>query len=390
RRSEQSRLEFANPQWAICHQNALTPLKMGKHIIFSRYWATVFAVLVILFFGSTGGSLWDSGEVAQSKPTAYLDVPFTLDVKTPHVAWGKPSPLQPVRAFVVPSVSEGRTLVELAQRIDMTFDTRMIDEAWEVNTWTVGTDKDYESRNYKLMYEYLDDALAKDISYDVIVLPSLHGWNRLPTASRQAIRKRVNQGTGLVLIHPTTGLPAPDDPKVEGPLNNFAQSRKVSPGEELWELSPLVGVLSDRLNASGFREVRPDAVTTGPWKAVSPHFITTNVPLESFPDDYLKHYRYQLGSDSTALVGGANGETIIATKRCGKGRVVALGYLNTGLSPMIDKKILGERDDRWFEYFYSLLCRSILWAARHEPAMTLGKMNLETANAEGGRIVVFD
>src|SRR5262249_536834 len=135
--------------------------------------------------------------------------------------------------------------------------------------------------------------------------------------------------------------------------------------------------------------VRPDAVTTGPWKAVSPHFITTNVPLESFPDDYLKHYRYQLGSNSTALVAGANGEPIIATKRFGKGRVVALGYLNTGLSPMIDKKILGERDDRWFEYFYSLLCRSILWAARHEPAMTLGKMNLETANAEGGRIVVF-
>jgi hypothetical protein len=34
--------------------------------------------------------------------------------------------------------------------------------------------------------------------------------------------------------------------------------------------------------------------------------------------------------------------------------------------------------------------RSILWAARHEPTMSLGKMALETVNAEGGRIVVFD
>jgi hypothetical protein len=328
--------------------------------------------------------------VAQSNTPVYLDVPFTLDVKTPHVAWGKPSPLPPIRAFVVPSVSEGRTLVELAQRIDMTCDTVMIDEAWDVNTWTVGTDKDYESRNYKLMYKYLDAALAKEVSYDVIVLPSLHGWNRLPAASRQAILKRVEQGTGLVLIHPTTGLPAPDDPKVEGPLNNFAQSREVAPGEELWKLSPLVGVLSDRLNARGFREVRPDAITTGPWKSVSSHFVSTNIPLESFPDDYLKHYRYRLGPDSTALVTGANGEPIVATKMFGKGRVVALGYLNTGLSPTIDWKILGQHDNRWWEYLYSLLCRSILWAARHEPAMTLGKMTLETLNAEGGRIVVFD
>src|SRR5262249_29405077 len=136
--------------------------------------------------------------------------------------------------------------------------------------------------------------------------------------------------------------------------------------------------------------VRPDAVTTGPWKAVSPHFITTNVPLESFPDDYLKHYRYQLGSNSTALVSGANGEPIVATKMFGKGRVVAFGYLNTCLSPMIDKKILGERDDRWWEYFYSLLCRSILWAAQHEPAVALSKMKLETVNTESGRIAVFD
>ncbi|MBZ5544563.1 MAG: beta-galactosidase trimerization domain-containing protein, partial [Acidobacteriia bacterium] len=295
-------------------------------------------------------------------------------VRTPHVAWGKPSPGAPVRAFIVPSVSEGRTLVELAERMDLTYDTVMIDEAWDVNTWTVGTDENYEARNYKLVYKYLEEDLTKPTPYDVIVLPSLHGWNRLPAAVREAIRRRVEQGAGLVLIHPTTGIPAPDDPPYVRPMNDFAPEAEVAPGEDLWELSPLVGVLSDRLNSQGHREIRPDAIAPGPWKSVAGSPITTNVAFASFPTDFLKHYRYQLGKDSTALVAGPDGEPIIATKMFGKGRVVALGYVNTGLSPMIDWKILGQRDYRWWEYFYSLLCRSILWAAQREPELKLRPM----------------
>lgn len=291
-----------------------------------------------------------------------------------------------MRAFVMPSVSEGRTLVELAQRMDLTFDTVMIDEAWDVNTWTVGVDESYEARNYKLAYKYLDEDLAKAKPYDVIVIPSLHGWNRLPAASREAIRKRVEQGTGLVLIHPTTGIPALDDPPSQRPMNDFSPDYEVSPGEELWELSPLVGVLSDRLNSRGHRDIRPDAVATGSWKRAPEHAITSNVPFESFPTDYLKHYRYKLGKDSTALAVGVEGEPIIATKMFGKGRVVALGYVNTGLSPQIDHKILGERDDHWWEYVYSLLCRSILWAAGRESAMKLLPMSVAT-DAAGRRSV---
>jgi hypothetical protein len=311
-----------------------------------------------------------------------IDVPFTLEVQTPHIAWGKPSAGPPVRAFVVPSVSEGRTLVELAERIGLTFDTVTIDEAWDVNTWTIGTDENYESRNYKLTYQYLEEDLAKATPYDVIVLPSLFGWNRLPQRVREAIKERVEAGTGLVLIHPTTGVPAPDDPRAERPMNDFAPDYDVAPGGELWEISPLVGVLSDRLNSRGHREIRPDAVASGPWKRVADHFITTNVPLEAFPTDFLQHYRYKLGEDSTVLVAGSEGEPIIATKTFGKGRVVALGYVNTGLSPRIDWKILGQRDDHWWEYLYSLLCRSILWAAQREPAMKLGTMSVGSSGAK--------
>jgi hypothetical protein len=287
---------------------------------------------------------------------------------------------------VVPSVSEGRTLVELAERMDLTFDTVMIDESWDVNTWTVGTDEKYEARNYKLLYQYLEEDLAKPVSYDVIVLPSLHGWNRLPSSAREMIRKRVEQGTGLVLIHPMTGLPSPDDPKVEGPLNDFAPSREVPPGDELWNLSPLVGVLSDRVDSRGFREIRPDAVAAGPWKMAGEHYITLNLPFESFPFDELKHYKYELGAEATPLAVGPQGEPIIATKTFGKGRVVALGYVNTGLSPQVPWKVFGQTNDHWWEYVYSLLCRSILWAAQREPALTLGRMEVRNGG-KGGKAV---
>ncbi len=316
----------------------------------------------------------------QSAKPSRIDAPFNLAVETPHISWGKPSPAGPVRAYAVPSVSEGRTLVELAERIDMKADTVMIDDAWDVNTWTVGTDDNYEARNYKLLYRYLEEDLTAATPYDVIILPSLFGWNRLPQAVRDSIRKRVEQGTGLVLIHPVTGLPAPDDPQVTGPLNDFAPSREIAPGEELWDMSPLVGVLSDRIDARGFREIRPDAVAVGPWKVAVNHYISANVPFESFPTDFLKHYKYRLGKDSDALVTGPNGEPIVATKMFGKGRVVALGYVNTGFSPMIDWNMATTRavpDDHWWEYFYSLLGRSILWAAHREPSLAFGPLARE-------------
>lgn len=316
-----------------------------------------------------------------------IDAPFTTSVETPHVAWGKPSPGPPIHAFVVPSVSEGRTLVELAERMDLTFDTVTIDDAWDVNTWTVGTDNNYEARNYKLLYRYLTEDLTSSKPYDVIVLPSLHGWNRLPEAARDAICRRVREGAGLVLIHPTTGLPAPDDPKVKGPLNDFIDNYEVpagAPENDLWALSPLVGVLSDRLDARGFREIRPDAIAAGPWRIVAGHYVTRNVPFDAFPSDYVKHYKYRLGKDATALVTGPDGEPIVATKSYGRGRVVALGYLNEGLSPQVDWKILGQHDDHWWEYVYSLLCRSIIWAAKREPSLLLGRISAESPSARPG------
>ncbi len=350
---------------------------------------SLLACCVALGFSVPGYAAQTAAEKAPAAAEKRIDAPFTLAVQTPHVSWGNPWAGTPIHALVVPSVSEGRTLVELAERFPLTYDTVTIDTEPGVNTWTIGTGQNYQARNYKLLYGYLADDLNSKTHYDVIVLPSLFGWNRLPQGVRDAILKRVREGAGLVLIHPTTGIPAADDPKSTLPLetDTLAPGYSFSPGGKLWEVSPLTGVLSDRLDNGGSLQVRPDAVTTGAWKAAQQNFITANLPFASFPADYLKHYKYHLGTDSTALVEGPDGEPIVATKMYGKGRVVALGYLNHGLSPEIDWSFLGKQNDHWWEYFYSLLGRSILWAGHSEPQMTLLPMSVG-ANKRGEKLLV--
>ena len=351
-----------------------------KHLISvslaRRTYAGAFLILCAVWTGTNCPMMGAGSPAAQDKR---VDAPFTLSVETPHVAWARPWGGKAVHALIVPSVSEGRTLVELAERFPITYDTVMIDSAWDVNTWTVGTGKDYEARTYKLVYKYLAEDLAGSTHYDVIVLPSLFGWNRLPEDVRDAVLKRVREGTGLVLIHPTTGIPAPGEPKVTPPLNIHAPDFAVAPGGKLWEVSPLIDCLSDRLDSHGQLQVVPAAITSGPWKALAQSFITDNVPFDSFPADYLKHYKYRLGPGSKLLVAGPDGEPIVATKTYGKGRVVALGYLNHGLSPDIDWSFLGKQNDHWWEYFYSLLGRSILWASGQEPQIDLLPLRVENS-----------
>jgi hypothetical protein len=349
------------------------------------------SVAVLLIFALVGLFELDAPRVLAGKNAESekrVDAPFTLAVKTPHVAWARPWSGKEVHALVVPSASEGRTLVELAERFPITYDTVMIDSAWDVNTWTVGTGKNYEARTYKLVYKYLADDLASSAHYDVIVLPSLFGWNRLPQEIRDGILKRVRAGTGLVLIHPTTGIPAPGEPKVNPPMNIHAPDFAVAPGGKLWEVSPLIDCLSDQLDSQAKLHVLPQAVATGEWQDARPGFITNNVPFDTFPGDDLKHYKYHLGPDSTLLVTGAGGEPIVATKMYGKGRVVALGYVNHGLSPDIDWNFLGKENDHWWEYFYSLLGRSIMWAGGEQPQINLLPMQLEVPHHGARRLSV--
>ena len=70
---------------------------------------------------------------------------------------------------------------------------------------------------------------------------------------------------------------------------------------------------------------------------------------------YVNRYKSHLGPDSKMLVANAAGGPVVAVESYGRGRVVALCYVNHGLSPEIDWRSLGKENDCWGEYFYSLL-----------------------------------
>ena len=57
---------------------------------------------------------------AQSQQAHRVEIPFTRAVVTPHIPWGIPSAGPPLHAVVVPSIEEGRTLIELADAFPWT------------------------------------------------------------------------------------------------------------------------------------------------------------------------------------------------------------------------------------------------------------------------------
>ena len=135
-----------------------------------------------------------------------FEAPYTLAVETPHVRWAKPLAGGPIHLLAVPTVGEGRTLVELAQRLSLDLTTVSIDPAWDINKWTMSFGEDYGARaekgDLKLVYSYLEQELVSDKHFDVILLPLNHGWGQLTQASREALARRVREGCGLVLIRP--------------------------------------------------------------------------------------------------------------------------------------------------------------------------------------------
>ena len=61
-------------------------------------------------------------------------------------------------------MDEGRTVVELRQRLSLDLTTVSIDSAWDVNKWTMSFGQDYgvraERGDLRLIYSYLEQELT--------------------------------------------------------------------------------------------------------------------------------------------------------------------------------------------------------------------------------------
>ena len=190
--------------------------------------------------------------------TKRFEAPYTMAVETPHVKWAKPLPGGPIHLLAVPTVGEGRTLVELAERLSLELTTVSIDPAWDVNKWTMGFGDDYGARAEKgdltLVYSYLEQELTSDKKFDAILLPLNHGWEALTPASREALTRRVREGCGLVLIRPFAG-----------------------------ELSPLTPADLKPEDSELEETQQPGRTESSPWHNEGGHYITRAIPVDSFP-----------------------------------------------------------------------------------------------------------
>ncbi len=307
----------------------------------SRYWLTA----ALMWWSLALVEAQDVGMGRREGGGRRFEAPYTMQIRTPHVPWGGELPGPPLRVLAVPSVQEGRTLVELAQRLPMELTTVSIDPAWDVNKWSMAFGEDYGARaeqgDLDLVYSYLEAELTSDKVFDAILLPLHHGRDALSEKGWQALRRRVEAGCGLVLIRPfdrvLSPLLLPEEPRPSGEDDS---GRPVEPARE-----------------------------SSPWRLNADHWLVRGIPVESFPFDLLEHYRYLPAAGARVLVAAESGTPVLAVGEVGRGRVVAFGYRNLGISwrmPMLPAMV--RNVDVYWEYFYSWLCRALIYAGRREPA----------------------
>ena len=312
---------------------------------------------------------------------AHYDIVYSTDLASPHLKWADPYVNGPIRAFFISSVHEGRVVAELMQRLTLHPRAVSIDPRWDVNKWCIDRYAEFDGlvpKDYSKSYTVLGPELAAKRRYDVLVMHSMLGWNTLPDEIKESICARVKRGEGLVFVHPHLG----EDEQDQG----------------LWDLSPLVKVESTRLTAAGagidegYPEPPRHAMSGAPWTKAVDHYLANGIPFEALPYPALKHFRYQLAPDAQALVTGVDGAPVVAVKQYGQGRVVGLGYHSYALFPELSGK-RGELNENFWEYLYGLLMRSIIWAARKEPQITVASVapsarRFALEKAESGEIAV--
>lgn len=294
--------------------------------------------------------------------------------------WATKLPGGPIRGFFVPPITEGRDMVELMQRLALEPTTVSVDRNWDVNCWGIGDyyDGDHVLRgdrdDFRIVYGYVEEELASPKPFEVLVIPGLNGWSRYTRKTRDAILRRVSEGAGLVLLHPFVG-------DVKG--HPFLGDEKEG-DERIWEISPLVGVPDDRVSDRGYPELDREAITEGQWTA-RPHPITEGIDLSLIPSGARggRFYRYEARGDVAIEAAGL---PVVATRRYGKGRVVAFAFVGDGFVPeAVDPVKSGTYWDYW-EYQYSLLARAVLWAAREKGELSIRKLE---ATAESGVTLVL-
>ena len=290
------------------------------------------------------------------------DINYSMEVETPHVPWARPLSGGPIRTFAIADVTDGRGVIELAQRLELNLKATTIGSSPGTNKWGFGDF--YEQRSsggefwkhaYSLAHTYIADDLMNGPQYDVILWPGLHPWDSYPAEIRDAIRMRVENGAGLVLFYPFSRKPLP------------------SAG---WDPSPLTRTPDIKSeDSNNFYQNRFESLDHSPWQTVSDHYITRGVPLSLLPWQQIAVPDSK--ADGQVLLKTVNGNPVLAVKTAGKGRVVAFAYTEKGMIPEIHNVFETGLHYPYHEYLWSLLARAVVWAAGREPVPAIRDLSCD-------------
>lgn len=265
------------------------------------------------------------------------------EIETPHVKWAKPYYKGKVKAFILTAFPNQREIVELAQRLDLDFETSIVE-----NYWGAGLNF-FTPHGHKLSIPYIYQDIQKklDVHYDVILIAGIK-WSFFPAAVRQGIIKQVQEGTGLVYVCP-----------VETPE----------------ELQGILGVkLLFQTEPGSFRQ----GSGTGKWEKAKDSDVTNGIPFSLLPET--TYYKYDVCGTNRDILARIDGDPLLVTGKHGAGRTAVLTYLSTWVRP--DGEFNAgitpyDAQNKDLDYYFSWVSKIMLWVAQKAPHILVNEIKTE-------------
>jgi hypothetical protein len=274
-------------------------------------------------------------------------LPLSDTIETPHIKWAKPYYRGKTKALVLTQLHNQREIIELSQRMELEFDTASVTKHAFLLAFASRHRNNLSLNN--VLAKLTDD--LKSNTYDVIVVGGSPWKSQFTEEIRKLVLSQVEQGAGMVVIL--------DHKDMTAELENVLPLREL-------ELSEITNALEFNTDLIG--EFK------GALQKGKPHFISTGIPFEFLPDTYYFKYRKSEGE----VLARVDGDPLIALGSHGKGRVVQITYStskcwsgNTALTPHV---LYGESTFDYWEYYLSMLIKSMLWAGRHEPELAISNL----------------
>jgi len=290
------------------------------------------------------------------------DIKLSTAIQTPHISWANPYYLGRTKVFFITHTSTEREIIEMAQRCSI--------EYFHVTHGNVGWKVPWDIQSYwtpSLSAQHQKNILQQQ-PLDAILISA--PWNSLDPEVQKLILKRVENGTGLVII----------SPRKENNIRYGYDYSLAFSDEEIRKFPEGLSISSTK--------------SYGTWRKLKEHFITTGIPFEVLRSPYSVH-NLNPGADVLAEV---DDKPLVVIGEYGRGRIVCINYndrayqhrgmaylpevhpFNTGSGIVVFNPEYP--CFQWWEYVWSMVIKATLWASGREPELLIGKIYSDSDKRE--------